>query len=438
MVSRDVERAIGEAQAIDDCRTRGDELGALAGLPMTVKDTLDVMGMPGSAGLKSLLNRTANDAAVVRCVRDAGAIVWGKSNTPVRAGDWQTYNAIYGTTNNPWNVKRTPGGSSGGSAAAVAAGITSLEIGADIAGSLRIPASFCGVYAHKPTYGVVSQEGLVPPPGRVADIDLAVVGPMARSARDLRLLFSILVAGAGEPSRAVSLKGLRVALWLDEPAFALDPDVRDPIASFADGLSALGASVVPTRSPVPPEALLSTYTMLLFALSGGDLPPVARGLYEAVRGSAQIARSMGAGPLSWAQGVLAYTARHSDWLVADESRAQMRAAMDTFFGDYDVLIAPCASVVAFPHDHRPINLRTLTTSEGDRLSYLRLLEWSALATTCGLPATAMPVGLSASGLPVGVQIVGASGADCTTLAVAEAIDTALGAPPFPPRAPRDK
>src|SRR5271170_1256199 len=173
VVTTDLERARRRARAIDDQRAVGEHLGALAGLPMTIKDTFDVGDMPASAGLKGLLGRTARDAVVVARARAEGAVIWGKTNTPVMAGDWQSYNDLYGTTNNPWRLDRTPGGSSGGAAAALATGVTALEIGSDIGGSLRVPASFCGVYAHKPTWGMVSQRGHVPPqPGAVAERDL--------------------------------------------------------------------------------------------------------------------------------------------------------------------------------------------------------------------------------------------------------------------------
>ncbi|MCA6320123.1 MAG: amidase [Phenylobacterium sp.] len=427
VVSRDVERALREAKLVDEKRARGDEVGMLAGLPMTVKDTLDVEGLPGSAGLKTLLNRKAVDACVVERVRKAGAIVWGKTNTPANAGDWQTYNALYGVTNNPLDQTRTPGGSSGGSAAALAAGITALEIGADIAGSLRIPASYCGVFAHKPTFGVISQRGLVPPAVRAADIDLAVVGPMARSARDLQLLYNTIADHPDATRKRATLRTLRVGLWIDEPAFVLDHPVHDTIRAFAERLSAAGSVVSPISAPVPPGVLLSTYTMLLFAIMGASVPPLAGVLFEALRGPARVATAMGASPMSWAQGVLGYAARHRDWLAANETRAHLRGEMITFFQRYDILICPCAPTVAFPHDHRPINWRTLSTSTGDRFSYLRTLEWSALATTCGLPATAIPAGLAASGLPVGVQIIGPPGSDTFVIAVAEAIEKALQA-----------
>jgi Asp-tRNA(Asn)/Glu-tRNA(Gln) amidotransferase A subunit family amidase len=273
VVSRDLDRAYASARMIDERRARGETLGLLGGLPMTVKDTFDVEGLPASAGMKALLDRTAEDAAVVARVRSADAIVWGKTNTPVYASDWQTYNSLYGTTSNPWDLTRTPGGSSGGSAAAVAAGITALEIGADIGGSMRIPASFCGVFAHKPTYGLVSQRGLVPPPGIAADLDLAVVGPMARSARDLRLLLSI-IGESPIPAQAppAELKRLNVALWLDEPTFTVDADTKATVEAFARSLEATGAIVDQIACPVSAERLMYTYILLLYAIIGAELP----------------------------------------------------------------------------------------------------------------------------------------------------------------------
>ncbi len=433
VVSRDLDRAYANARTIDERRARGETLGLLGGLPMTVKDTFDVEGLPASAGVKALLGRTAEDAAVVARVRSADAIVWAKTNTPVYAADWQTYHSLYGTTTNPWDLTRTPGGSSGGSAAAVAAGITALEIGADIGGSMRIPASFCGVFAHKPTYGLVSQRGLVPPPGVVADLDLAVVGPMARSARDLRLLLSI-ISELPIPAQAppADLKRLNVALWLDEPTFHIDSDIKATLEAFAKRLQATGAIVDQIACPVSAERLMSTYILLLFAIIGADLPWLERGLYELFRGPAKIARAMGANALSWAQFVLAYTARHSEWLQAHEARAQLSDAMRTFFTRYDVLLAPISPTAAFPHDQRPIRRRTLKCSDGHEIAYIEMLTWIALATVCGLPATAIPAGLNDRGLPVGVQVIGPRGGDVHTLAVAQAIDEQFGGFRAPP------
>ncbi|MDB5437206.1 MAG: Amidase, partial [Phenylobacterium sp.] len=261
VVAVNLERALERARAIDDLRMKGETLGLLAGLPMTVKDTLDVVGLPASSGLRSLRQRQAEDASVVKLARQAGAVIWGKTNTPVMAGDWQTFNALYGTTNNPWDQARTTGGSSGGAAAALATGVTALEIGSDIGGSLRIPASFCGVYSHKPTWGLVDQHGHVPPsPGSWSERDLNVVGPMARSARDLRLLLSVLEAGPLAPrAPPADLKEARIALWLDEPSFPLDAEVRAAIESFAAELSAAGAEVTPIASPVHMPSLMGAY-----------------------------------------------------------------------------------------------------------------------------------------------------------------------------------
>jgi amidase len=434
VVSRDLDCAYATARLIDERRARGETLGLLGGLPMTVKDTFDVKGLPASAGIRALLDRTTEDAAVVARVRSADAIVWGKTNTPVYASDWQTYNSLYGTTSNPWDLTRTPGGSSGGSAAAVAAGITALEIGADIGGSLRIPASFCGVFAHKPTYGLVSQQGLVPPPGVAADLDLAVVGPIARSARDLRLLLSI-IGGSSIHSQAppAELKRLKVALWLDEPAFPLDPDVKATLDTFAQRLQNTGVIVDRIACPVSAERLLSTYTLLLYAIIGADLPWAERRLYELLRGPAKIARAMGANALSWAQSVLAYTARHREWLQANDARAQLSEVMRKFFTRFDVLLAPISPTAAFPHDQRAIRRRKLKFSDGHEIAYIEMLKWIALATVCGLPATAIPAGLNAQGLPVGIQIIGPRGGDVLTLAVAQAVDEQIGGfrvPPF--------
>lgn len=427
VVARDIDHAKRAALAIDEDRARGRLLGCLAGLPMTVKDTFDVVGMPASAGLPEYLKREAADAEVVRRVRAQGAVIWGKTNTPVKAADVQTYNKLYGVTNNPWDLTRTSGGSSGGSAAALSAGISSLEIGADIGGSLRLPASYCGVYAHKPTYGLVSQRGLVPK--GEADVDMGVVGPMARSARDLALLLSIMADWRPTEPAIQPLKGLKVAIW-NEPSFTLDAPVASALAKFEADLDRSGARVTPVVSPLDARQLMFAYTMLLFSLMSADFPAAARGFFELLRGPALLARGLGAGPLSWAQGVIAYTTRHRDWLAADEVRAQISRQMDALFAEYDVLIAPVSPVVAFSHDHRPINARRLEATDGSEFSYLKLFEWISLATLCGLPATAIPI--AKTGLPIGIQIIGRRGDDAKTLAVAAAIEREIGGFRAPP------
>jgi amidase len=421
VVRRDLEAARNKARSIDERRQAGETaeaLGLLAGLPMTVKDTLDVDGMAATSGTQALRGRAAGDAAPVGRARTEGAVIWGKTNTPPLAGDFQTFNALYGTTRNPWDPDLTPGGSSGGAAAAVAAGITPLEMGSDLSGSLRIPASFCGVYAHKPTYGLVSQRGHIPPaPGTAAEPDLNVIGPMARSARDLRLLLSIM-AQAPMPAKAapIALPDLKVGLWLNEPAFTLDDEVGEVVERFAAALSGAATTVLRIDSPVDAESLLDTFTVLMFAASGEGREPLW------LRPPAKLARLLGASRTSWAGTLLARTTRHRDWIRANEARARMELALRQGFSRYDVIIAPAAPCTAFPHDPKSRKRRKVRRADGRSFPYGALMDWSALASACGLPATVVPAGLSAGGLPVGVQIIGPRGADSKTLAVAQAIE----------------
>ena len=429
VVRRDLVAARARARAIDDRRAKAgpdEPQGLLAGLPVTIKDTFDVDGMPATAGSRRFLDRAARDATAVGRMRSEGAVIWGKTNVPVLAADAQTWNRLYGATNNPWDIERTPGGSSGGPAAAVAAGITALELGSDLSGSLRLPASFCGIYAHKPTWGLVSQRGHVPPaPGTAAEADLNVVGPMARSARDLRLLLSILTESPLPATfPPAPLAGLKVGLWIDEPAFHLDPVVRTVIESFASRLAGEGAQVEPVERLVDAEALLDAFMTLLMS-STAETP--AR---TWLRGPARLARMLGAGRLSWAGAVLATTATHRDWMVANEVRARMELSMRRVFGRMEVILAPCAPVPAFRHDHRA--RRRLTTSDGRKAPYECLMDWSVLASACGLPATAIPAGQTPGGLPVGVQVIGPRGGDSRTLAVAQALEEqVLGFTPPP-------
>lgn len=424
VVAIDPERALARARAIDDLRARGEPLGLLAGLPMTVKDTLDVVGLPASSGLKHLRQRQAEDATSVKLARQAGAVIWGKTNTPVMAGDWQTFNALYGTTNNPWDASRTTGGSSGGAAAALAADVTALEIGSDIGGSLRIPASFCGVYSHKPTWGLVDQHGHVPPsPGSWSERDLNVVGPMARSARDLRLLLSVIEDGALAAKAApANLKEAKIALWLDEPSFPLDAPVRATLEGFAGELSAAGAQVTPIPSPVHMPTLMGAYQVLLGGVLGEDMPPGAIRNMERLRGWARWQMRRGAAPTSNAAMTLAYTATHREWMAADAVRRRLRHEIGGLFERFDAILAPIAPVTAFPHDHRPFGRRRLATSDGGAIPYASMLNWISLPTALHLPATAMPAGLAADGLPVGAQLIGPLNGDARVLAIAQAIE----------------
>ncbi len=428
VVARDVERALRIANAVDERRAAMDALGPLAGLPMTIKDSLDVSGMPASAGVRALRNRLGDEAAAVVRLRDADAVIWGKTNVPVMSSDFQTFNDLYGVTSNPWNPALTPGGSSGGAAAALASGITALELGSDIGGSLRVPASFCGVFAHKPTFGLVEKRGHVPPlPGNLAQDDLSVVGPMARSARDLRLAMSILArAPLAAPATPLGLRDLKVGVWMDDPILLVDPEIGQTISRFMDELIAAGVSAWMEKRPVSSETLLNTYYTLLMSLMAAGHGRGEQMLYAALKPFADLAVALGVGPRSLARVIRASRASHRDWLAADEQRARLTAVMDDAFKRMDVLICPCAPVAAFAHDRRPLPLRRIALSTGGNAPYLSLLDWSALPIVCGLPATAIPVGQTADGRPVGVQIIGPRGGDSRTIAVAEAIEQALG------------
>ena len=223
-----------------------------------------------------------------------------------------------------------------------------------------------------------------------------------------------------------------MALWLD--GFVLDAPVRDAVEAFARRLEAAGAMVEPVAAPIDTERLLDAYTTLLFSILGGDLPAPVRAAYEAARPFARLARRGGADAMSWAQALLGHTARRGEWQAADAARTELGAQMSTFFRRYDVLLAPVAPVPAFPHDHSPFVLRKLTLSDGRRVDYRELMRWIALATLCGLPATAMPAGLTPYGLPVGVQLIGPRGGDARLLAIAQAMEEACGGFIPPPEA----
>lgn len=425
VVAADIERSLDRARAVDDQRAKNLlQLGPLAGVPMTVKDTFDVAGLPASSGLAELRRRQAEDATVVSLARRAGAVIWGKTNVPVMAADWQSANGLYGVTANPWDPSRTPGGSSGGAAAALAARVTPIEIGSDIGGSLRVPASFCGVFSHKPTWGMVSQRGHVPPtPGSYAERDLNVVGPMARSARDLRLLLSVLEDGPLAPKAPpADLATVRIGLWVEEPAFFLDPEVRDVVLQFAAELRAAGCEVEPIPCPVDVNQLMGAYQTLLGGVLAEDLPPRVLRSMEMTRPLAKLAVRRGAGPLSVAAMTLAYTARHTEWLAADAVRARLRHEIAGAFERFDAILAPIAPVPAFPHDLRPFQRRSLMGSDGKPRPYNSMLKWIALATALRLPATSVPAGFTGGGLPVGAQLIGPSGSDGRLLALAQAID----------------
>jgi amidase len=407
VVATDIERAHKTAEAIDDARMRGETLGALAGLPMTIKDAFDVAGMPAVVGHPALRHRSPDcvDAEVVTSVKHEGAIVWGKTNVPLMTGDFQSYNGVYGTTNNPYDVSRTPGGSSGGAAAALAAGITPLEIGSDIGGSLRHPANFCGVFSLKPTWGALSQRGHIPPLiEEFDDRDLNVVGPMARNAGDLRLLWNVLRKSACTAPR--DIKGARIVLWDDEPGFPLSRDVRETLQRAGESFERQGAIVETIKLPVSGEELMPAYLDLLLPILAGGYPQFVYDSFLSMRDADLRAVAEGAGDLTTAQFRLRSTASYRDVLRAVVKRQAMKDRFAQFFASgFDAILCPLGPVAAFPHSQDlPPTERTLDV-DGASVPYMSMLTWIALATALHLPAMAIPAGQNRNGLPIGVQLI---------------------------------
>jgi amidase len=439
VVTIDADRARREADEADAALQRGDVRGPLHGVPMTVKDSFSTAGMRTTSGAPELSDHVPDeDAFPVARLRQAGAVIYGKTNLPIYAGDLQSYNEVFGTTNNPYDHSRTPGGSSGGSAAALACGFTPLELGSDIGGSIRFPAHMSGVVGHKPSYAIVPAHGQIPgPPGTLTQADLAVAGPMARTVEDLVVGLDAMVGPDRwnhtgwrlelPPPRRSRLADYRIALWSDDPHCPVDADVRALLERAAGLLAEEGAVVdADARPGVTLERAALRFSQLLnAALSGG---------YTA----SQIDRFASDDSDTPVGLIRRHTGmRHRDWLSANESRLQMRRRFEEFFDpdrsdSFDVLLCPVMPRTAVAHDHtEPQGARTLVFGGAER-PYMDVIRWSAPAGICYLPATVVPVGLADDGLPVGIQIIGPYLGDRTTLDLAGHLFELMGGIPRPP------
>jgi amidase len=407
----DTEVARRRADAADAALAKGESWGPLHGVPMTVKESYDVVGLPTTRGLTHLRDRRAErNALSVERLLGAGAVIFGKTNVPVRLADWQSYNPIYGTTNNPWDVTRTPGGSSGGSAAALAAGLTGLEAGSDIGSSIRNPAHYCGVYGHKPTYGVVSPKGCTMP-GVVATGDISVIGPMARSSTDLALALDIMagpdeIDGAGwtlalPAPRRERLADYKVALMLDDPNSEVDRSVQDQLQKLGDFLAKRGARVSDRARPdIDTARAHATYIDLLRAATSGQQSD------EQFAAALATVHALPKDDQSYfARLTRANTMAHRDWLAANEQRHRMRLKWAEFFKEYDLFLCPVAASAAPPHDQQGERWERMITVNGKRVPTTDQLFWAGYTCAFFLPATAAPTG-EIEGLPVGVQITG--------------------------------
>jgi amidase len=432
---RDFERGLDAARAADAAIARG-ETGPLLGLPLTVKESYNIAGLPTTWGFPPQKDfRPAEDALSISRVKQAGGVILGKTNVPVGLDDWQSYNEIYGTTNNPYDLGRTPGGSSGGSAAALAAGYGPLSLGSDIGGSLRVPAFHCGVYAHKPTFALVPSRGHTPPPFAPLplDRDLAVIGPMARSAADLSPLLDVIAgpdpldAGIGyrlalPPPRHGTLKDFRVLVVDSDPVLPTDKEVRRAIEQLAANLGKAGVNVARQSALLPDFAASSRlYMRMLMSFLGAFFPA------EVIARVQDAATHLSPDDVSLAaERLRGITLSHRAWVLDDGARARLRAQWRELFGTFDAVICPIMPTPAFPHDHSPEQEMRRIDIDGKYHSYPDQLAWPGIATLPGLPATAIPLGLSSQGLPVGVQIVGPWLEDRTPLKLAELIEREFG------------
>ncbi|MGZ3146479.1 amidase [Lentzea chajnantorensis] len=424
----DFDRARAAAHAADQARARGEDR-PLLGVPVTVKECFNVAGLPTTWGMPEHRDHVpAEDAVQVSRLKAAGAVVLGKTNVPLGLQDIQSFNAIHGTTNNPWDHTRTSGGSSGGSAAALACGFGALSIGSDLAGSLRTPAHFCGVYAHKPTVGLVASRGMVAPgePALPVELDLAVVGPMARTAGDLGLLLDVmagpdpLTSGKAHtvnlpPARHERLCDFRVLVLDEHPLIPTGAAVRAGVGRVADALVAGGARVS-RHSALLPDLVEGARlcTELMFSSA------VARFPVEQLR--ARVARLRADDQGLDATRLRAMVFSHHDWLAAHNRRERHRHLWRQLFGEFDVVVCPVTPTPAFPHDHNPDMLGRRIEIDGVLHPYFDQLVWAGVATMPGLPATAVPAGRSDEGLPVGVQLIGPAFEDRTPLRLAELLE----------------
>ncbi len=423
------DRALEAARRADELRAGGRRGGgdrpALLGLPITLKESTQVAGLPHSAGLVAFKDhRPATDGPIARDVFAAGACLLGTTNIPEALGDWQANSQVYGRTNNPWDPTRTPGGSTGGGAAALAAGFTPLEIGSDIGGSIRVPAGYCGVYGHRPSETAIPRHGSLPGDDVPNPwVLMGVQGPLARSAIDLELLFNV-VAGPVEgedagwrldlpPTRHDRLGDFRVAVMPTLPWVRPSADMQGKVDELASFLSTQGATVREAMPDVDVDAYREDYHRLLTVMTVpyGKTPDELQAHAQRLRGGGPIAEATADGMTLTAHGLRDLLAR----------RERARAAWRAFFSEWDVLIAPTALGSAFEHVEGPQSKRTLLI-DGVEVAYGLNIVYPMWAVFAGQPATAFPAGLDSSGLPLGLQAIGGYLDDRTTMRFAQLLE----------------
>lgn len=441
LVTFDYERAEVAAAAADEATMSGAELGPLHGLPCTIKDALATEGVRTTGGAVELTdNVPTQDATVVARLKQAGAIPFAKSNLPRWSADMQAFNEIFGTTNNPWDLSRGPGGSSGGAAAAVASGMTTFDIGTDIGGSIRGPAHLSGVCGHKPSFGVVSALGYIDhPTAGLTEPDVNVLGPLARTVDDLELIFDVIAGPTPDrapgwsldlpPSHATSLDEFRIAAWLDEPSCPASSDVTSSLHELVALVE--GAGAVVDSDARPGVAFDSVRDVGIPLISGATSPGRTDEEFERFR---QIVMAPDNEDETLVRRAEASVSFHRDWLLITEERERIRLRWAEFFQHYDILLCPVLIIPAFEHQQEgTLYTRTLMV-DGIERPYADIIMWTSFIGMAYLPSTVVPIGWTADGLPMGVQIVGPFLGDRSTLAFARLVEELTGGYRVPPMA----
>ncbi|NKB57534.1 MAG: amidase [Alphaproteobacteria bacterium] len=432
IIFSDPEGARRRADDLDTMAARDEWAGPLHGVPMTIKESYNITGMPTTWGVPSLKdNYSDSNALSVDRLNAAGVNLFGKTNVPLLLSDWQSFNDIYGVTNHPWDLALSPGGSSGGSAAALAAGMSGLDAGSDIGASIRNPAHFCGIFGHKPSYGVISPRGHAMP-GALTYADISVVGPLARTAKDLAIALDAMagpdeIDGVGwrlelPRPKKTRLSDFKIGVMLSEPGSTVDREMTDVLQALVDKIAQAGATISDSARPdIDLYRAHELYVLLLRAATSSRMKPAD------IEAQQSKATALDASDDSYyARMLRGNTMGHSQWLQLNNERAHLRQRWAEYFEDYDLLLCPVGASAAQPHDHEGERWERMVTVNNERVLTTDQLFWAGISGVVYLPASVAPAGLTRSGLPVGIQIIGPYLHDHTCIEFARLIEENFG------------
>ena len=425
VVTLNTERAYDRAKAADAALDRGEVWGPLHGVPFTAKDHFSTAGLRTSYALPHYTDYVpAEDAPQVRRLKDAGAILMGKTNLPLAAYDWQCVHPNFGRANNPWDLDCTPGGSSGGSAAALAAGFSPLELGSDVAGSIRVPAHFCGVAGLRPTEGPTPVQGIRPPDRPVAVRHIVVAGPLARTVEDLQLAWTALSDADGPLPAPPDLEDLRIAVTPELGGVPADTDtqrvLRDATATWRDA----GCRVERRPAPFDVEDAFNTWGRLQgYELTAGSPGPLRYSPLKHLVWQGYMRSQYGRLATRMARGA---RLRPRGYFAALDRKEALADTLDLFLEDWDLWVTPVAATPAFTHRPTGADLEI----EGVSVPYaLPIAPYNCPAAVIGHPILTLPAGQSDDGRPIGLQVHARRGTDATLLAAGRRLEDALGRSP---------